>query len=50
MVALYTPDADRLVRSLVETGAAFSELEVLPAGLEEAFVSLTREEKEEAAP
>ena len=44
VVTLYTPDADRLVRRLVETGVAFSDLEVLPAGLEEAFVSLTREE------
>lgn len=44
VVTLYTPDADRLVRRLVESGAAFSELEVLPAGLEEAFVALTREE------
>ena len=44
VVTLYTPDADLLVRRLVETRVAFSELEVLPAGLEEAFVSLTREE------
>ena len=44
LVTLYTPDADLLVRRLVETRVAFSELEVLPAGLEEAFVSLTREE------
>ena len=44
VVTLYTPDADRLVRRLVESGAPFSELEVLPAGLEEAFVALTREE------
>ena len=44
LVTLYTPDADRLVRRLVETGAAFRDLEVLPAGLEEAFVALTREE------
>ena len=44
VVTLYTPDADRLVRRLVETGVAFSDLEVLPAGLEEAFVSLTRED------
>ena len=43
LVTLYTPDADLLVRRLVETRVAFSELEVLPAGLEEAFVSLTRE-------
>ena len=44
VVTLYTPDSDRLVRRLVESGAPFSELEVLPAGLEEAFVALTREE------
>ena len=44
LVTLYTPDADRVVRQLVETKVAFSELEVLPAGLEEAFVSLTRED------
>ena len=44
VVTLYTPDADRLVRRLVETGAAFRDLEVLPAGLEEAFVSLVRDE------
>ena len=43
VATLYTPDADRLVRRLVETDAAFRDLEVLPAGLEEAFVSLTRE-------
>ena len=43
VVTLYTPDADRLVRHLVESGIAFSDLEVLPAGLEEAFVSLTQE-------
>ena len=44
VVTLFTPDADRVVRRLVETRVAFSELEVLPAGLEEAFVSLTRED------
>ena len=44
VVTLYTPDADRLVRRLVETRVAFSDLEVLPAGLEEAFVALTRED------
>ena len=44
LVTLYTPDADLLVRRLVETRVAFSELEVLPAGLEDAFVSLTRED------
>ena len=47
VATLYTPDADRLVRRLVETGAAFRDLEVLPSGLEEAFVSLTREGEEE---
>lgn len=44
VVTLYTPDADRVVRRLVETGIAFRDLEVLPAGLEEAFVSLVRDE------
>ena len=44
VVTLYTPDADRLVRRLVETRVAFSDLEVLPAGLEEAFVALVRED------
>ena len=44
VVTLYTADADRLVRHLVETRIAFSDLEVLPAGLEEAFVSLTQED------
>ena len=43
VVTLYTSDADLLVRRLVEARCAFSELEVLPARLEEAFVSLTRE-------
>ena len=38
---LYTNDADALVRVLVTSGAAFSDLEVLPASLEEAFVVLT---------
>ncbi len=38
---LYTNDADALVRVLVTSGAAFSDLEVLPASLEEAFVALT---------
>ena len=38
---LYTTDADAVVRALVTSGAAFSDLEVLPASLEEAFVALT---------
>ncbi len=41
---LYTADADRLVRALVEAGVAFYELEVQPLPLEEAFLLLTREE------
>ena len=44
VVTLYTADADRLVRHLVEARITFSDLEVLPAGLEEAFVSLTQED------
>lgn len=44
VATLYTPDSDLLVRRLVDTQAEFSELEVLPAGLEEAFVRLTRNE------
>ena len=43
VVTLYTSDADLLVRRLVEARCAFSELEVLPARLEDAFVSLTRD-------
>ena len=44
VVTLYTPNADLLVRRLFETQVEFSELEVLPAGLEEAFVRLTRDD------
>lgn len=44
VVTLYTPNSDLLVRRLVETQVEFSELEVLPAGLEEAFVRLTRDD------
>ena len=43
VVTIYTPDADRLVRRLVEARCDFSELEILPASLEEAFVSLVGE-------
>ena len=43
VVTLYTPDSDLLVRRLVETRCEFSELEVLPVRLEEAFVALTLE-------
>ncbi len=38
---LYTADADRLVRELVEKGVAFRDLEVSPVRLEEAFLALT---------
>ncbi len=38
---LLTTDADRLVRELVQSGAAFSGLEVRPTSLEEAFLALT---------
>jgi ABC-2 type transport system ATP-binding protein len=38
---LLTPDADELVRHLVTTGVEFSDLEVRPTSLEEAFLSLT---------
>ena len=45
VATLYTPNADLLVRRLVETQVEFSDLEVLPAGLEEAFVRLTRDDR-----
>jgi ABC-2 type transport system ATP-binding protein len=38
---LLTIDADRLVRDLVSHDVAFSELEVRPTSLEEAFLTLT---------
>jgi len=38
---LLTPDADRLVRDLVAHDVAFSDLEVRPTSLEEAFLTLT---------
>ncbi|EYR65190.1 ABC transporter ATP-binding protein [Actinotalea ferrariae CF5-4] len=41
---LLTPDADALVRELVTAGVPFHDLEVRSASLEEAFLSLTREE------
>ena len=40
---LLTPDADRLVRDLVTRDVAFTDLEVRPTSLEEAFLTLTRE-------
>ena len=44
IVTLYTPNSDLLVRRLIETRIEFSDLEVLPAGLEEAFVRLTQDD------
>ncbi len=38
---LHTPDADQLVRDLVHSGTPFSELQVRPTSLEEAFLTLT---------
>jgi ABC-2 type transport system ATP-binding protein len=38
---LHTTDADRLVRSLVQSGAVWSDLQVRAATLEEAFLTLT---------
>jgi ABC-2 type transport system ATP-binding protein len=40
---LYVDDADRLVADLVRSGVPFSDLEVAPATLEDAFVTLTGE-------
>jgi len=42
---LFTSDSDAVVRELVTSGAEFSNLEVVSASLEEAFVALTREEQ-----
>ena len=38
---VYVDDADAFVAALVRSGVKFSELEVVPASLEDAFVSLT---------
>lgn len=40
-VAILAHDADAVVRALVTHGVAFSELQVRPASLEEAFVAIT---------
>jgi ABC-2 type transport system ATP-binding protein len=40
---LLTPDADRLVRDIVAADVAFTDLEVRPTSLEEAFLTLTEE-------
>jgi ABC-2 type transport system ATP-binding protein len=40
---LLTPDADRLVRDLVTHDVAFTDLEVRPTSLEEAFLTITHD-------
>ena len=40
-VMVYVEDADAFVADLVRSGVAFSELEVVPVSLEDAFVALT---------
>jgi ABC-2 type transport system ATP-binding protein len=42
---LYVEDADRFVAQLVRSGVSFSELEITPASLEDAFVALTEESR-----
>lgn len=42
---LFTTDSDAVVRELVTSGTDFSELEVVSASLEEAFVALTGQEQ-----
>ncbi len=42
-ITIYTSDADRLVRMLVTNGHPFSNLEITPVSLEEAFLKLTQE-------
>ncbi|MDI6100647.1 ABC transporter ATP-binding protein [Actinoplanes sp. NEAU-A12] len=42
---LLTPDADRMVRALVERNVPFRDLEVRPTSLEEAFLTLTGKEQ-----
>ena len=41
---LLTPDADRLVRDLVRHDVAFTDLEVRPTSLEEAFLTITHDQ------
>ncbi|GIG41281.1 ABC transporter ATP-binding protein [Cellulomonas phragmiteti] len=49
-VTLLASDADAAVRALVERGVPFADLEVRGASLEEAFLSLTRDDAPVAAP
>jgi ABC-2 type transport system ATP-binding protein len=44
VISLDSTDADATVRGLVRSGAAFTDLEVTSAGLEDAFLALTSEE------
>jgi ABC-2 type transport system ATP-binding protein len=44
VVTLETRDADATVKALYQSSVAFSDLEVTGAGLEEAFIELTRED------
>jgi ABC-2 type transport system ATP-binding protein len=47
---LLTPDSDRLVRDLVAADVPFTDLEVRPTSLEEAFLTLTERNTEEDPP
>jgi ABC-2 type transport system ATP-binding protein len=47
---LLTPDADQLVRDLVSAGVAFRDLEVRPTSLEEAFLTLTADDRPAPTP
>ncbi|MEU5530041.1 ABC transporter ATP-binding protein [Micromonospora chersina] len=47
---LLTTDADQLVRDLVTTGVAFRDLEVRPTSLEEAFLTLTADDRSAPTP
>ena len=40
---VYVDDADAFVTELVRSGTAFSDLEVVPVSLEDAFVAITAE-------
>jgi ABC-2 type transport system ATP-binding protein len=44
VVTLESRDADATVRALYQSPVGFSDLEVTGAGLEEAFLALTRED------
>ncbi|WP_433315787.1 ABC transporter ATP-binding protein [Micromonospora chersina] len=47
---LLTTDADQLVRDLVTAGVAFRDLEVRPTSLEEAFLTLTADDRPAPTP